>query len=465
MPDIADEAPAPLDGRAFASLALALGPYERRPHVAVACSGGADSMALTLLLRDWVRSVDGRLTALTVDHRLRPGSTAEARRVGGWLRRRKVEHVILTRPDTPLDGNLQAAARKARYALMTGWCAAQGALHLFLAHHREDQAETLLLRLARGSGVDGLAAMAPVTETPALRLLRPLLDVPRARLAATLAAAGQAHVEDPSNANAAFGRVRLRQASALLDREGLTAARLAGTARRMAQARTALEAATARLLAEAIVLYPEGYATLAIAPFRAASAEIALRALARLVTTVAGSDYPPRLERVERLLADVLSTGDEGGSQGGGRTLGGCRILPWKGLLLVCREPRAAAEVAIVAGEELLWDGRFRLRLDGNARGEVRRLGRGGWAGLVARCPELRSTRVPAPVRASLPSLWYLDDLVSVPHFSYVRCGASAKIEQSVVRDVIFAPKRPLTGAGFVSGQAVSESLTLGAAL
>jgi len=465
MPDIADEAPALLDGRAFASLASALGPYERRPHVAVACSGGADSMALTLLLRDWVRSVGGRLTALTVDHRLRPGSTAEARQVGDWLRRRKVEHVILTRPDAPLDGNLQAAARQARYALMTGWCAAQGVLHLFLAHHREDQAETLLLRLARGSGVDGLAAMAPVTETPALRLLRPLLDVPRARLAATLTAAGQAHVEDPSNANTAFGRVRLRQASALLDREGLTAARLAGTARRMAQARTALEAATARLLAKAIMLYPEGYATLAIAPFRAAPVEIALRALARLVTTVAGSDYPPRLERLERLLADVLSTGGEGGSQGGGRTLGGCRILPWKGLLLVCREPRAAAEVAIAAGGELLWDGRFRLRLGGNARGEVRRLGRAGWGDLVARRPELRSTRVPAPVRASLPSLWYLDDLVSVPHFSYVRRGASAKIEQSVIRDAIFAPRRPLTGAGFVSGQSVSESLTLGAAV
>ncbi len=465
MPDIAEEAPAPLDGRAFASLAAALGPYECRPHVAVACSGGADSMALALLLKDWVRSGGGRLTALTVDHRLRAGSTAEARQVGDWLRRRKIEHVILTRPDAPLDGNLQAEARRVRYALMTDWCVAQGVLHLFLAHHREDQAETLLLRLAGGSGVDGLAAMAPVTEMPALRLLRPLLDVPRARLAATLAAAGQRHVEDPSNANTAFRRVRLRQAAALLDREGLTAARLAGTARRMAQARSALDAATARLLAEAVVLYPEGYATLAIGPFRAAPVDIALRALARLVTTVAGGDYPPRLERVERLLAEVVSASDEGGSQGGGRTLGGCRILPWKGLLLVCREPRAAAEVAIPAGEALFWDGRFRLRLGGSARGEVRRLGRGGWADIVARCPELRTTRVPAPVRPSLPSLWYLDEVVSVPHFNYVRRGANAKTEQSIVRDVIFAPKRPLTGAGFVSGQSVSESLTLGAAL
>lgn len=465
MPDIADEAPTPLDGRAFASLVGTLGPFERRPHVAVACSGGADSMALTLLLADWVRSAGGRLTALTVDHRLRAASTDEARQVGAWLRRRRIDHVILTRPDAPFEGNLQAEARRVRYALMTDWCGAQGVLHLFLAHHRDDQAETLLLRLARGSGVDGLSAMAPVTETPGLRLLRPLLDVPRARLAATLAAAGQSHIEDPSNANAAFGRVRLRQASALLAREGLTAARLAGTARRMAQARTALEAATARLLAEAAALYPEGYTTLDPAPVRAAPADIALRALSRIVTTVAGSDYPPRLERVERLLAELVSAGSKGGNAGGGRTLGGCRVLPWKGLILICREPRAAAEVAVPAREELLWDGRFRLQFGAEARGEVRRLGRAGWAALVARRPELRKTRVPAPVRPSLPSLWYLDDVVSVPHFSYMRRGANAESDQPVIRDVIFAPERPLTGAGFVSGQSVSESLTLGTAL
>lgn len=463
MPDIADEAPAPLDGRAFASLVAALGPFERRPHVAVACSGGADSMALTLLLRDWVRAAGGRLTALTVDHRLRAGSTEEAGQVGAWLRRRKIDHVVLTRPDTPLDGNLQAAARAARYALMTDWCVAHGVLHLFLAHHREDQAETVLLRLARGSGADGLAAMAPVVETSCLRLLRPLLDVPRARLAATLAAAGQAHVEDPSNANTAFARVRLRQAAPLLAREGLTPARLAATARQMARARTALDAATAGLLADAAVLHPEGYATFALAPLRAAPAEIALRALSRLVTTVAGSDYSPRFERVDRLLTALVAA--DGGGIGGGRTLGGCRILPRKGGLLICREPRAAAEVAVPSGETLLWDGRFRLRLGAGAQGEIRRLGRKGWADVAARCPRVRETGIPAPVRPSLPSLWYLDDVVSVPHLVYERRGASANRDQPVVRDIVFAPKRPLTGAGFVSGQSVRECLTLAVAV
>ena len=151
------EAPAPpLGSREFASLFGALGPFEARPHLAVACSGGADSMALALLLHDWARSAGGSLTALTVDHRLRPESAAEAGRVAEWMRARGIAHEVLVRPDTPLTGNLQAEARRIRYALMSEWCRRRGVLHLALAHHLEDQAETLLLRLARGSGVDGV---------------------------------------------------------------------------------------------------------------------------------------------------------------------------------------------------------------------------------------------------------------------------------------------------------------------
>ncbi len=119
---------------------------------------------------------------------------------------------------------------------------------LLLAHHRDDQAETFLLRLARGSGLDGLAAMAAVVERPGCRLLRPLLAVPRASLVATLAAHDQAWLDDPSNRNDKFARVRLRRGHAILAREGLSAARLAATAGRLARARQALELPLARLL-------------------------------------------------------------------------------------------------------------------------------------------------------------------------------------------------------------------------
>lgn len=447
-------------GRAeFAALMTALGPYEAHPHIAVACSGGADSMALALLLHDWTRSLGGRLTALTVDHRLRPESGAEARQVADWLGRRGVAHETLVRPDAPLDGNLQAAARRTRYALLSSWCRDRGVLHLALAHHREDQAETLLLRLARGSGVDGLAAMAALSESADVRLLRPLLSVERSRLAETLAAAGQPHVEDPSNENAAFQRVRLRQSAAMLAREGLTVERLAATAARMGRARAALDEAAARLLAEAAALYPEGYALLDAAALRTAPEEIGLRALARVVTAVSGAGYPPRFERTENLYRALCTSAD---GLAGGRTLGGCRILPYRGRIMICREPGAADTAAGAAGR-FLWDGRFRVEIDGDSGFELRRLGRKGWLDAVADCPSLRQTPVPAPVRPSLPSFWHLDVVLAVPHLNYVRQRNGKELSR--VGEVTFAPLRPLTGAPFISGQSDSESLTLGDAI
>lgn len=454
------DAPAePIGNGEFASLIESLGPFEARPHVAAACSGGADSMALVLLLQAWVKSAGGSLTALTVDHRLRPGSDAEAARVAAWMGARGIAHEILVRPDVALTGNLQAEARRLRYALMSGWCRRRGVLHLALAHHLEDQAETLLLRLARGSGVDGLAAMAPVSEMPDVRLLRPLLGVPRARLAATLRAAGQEHVSDPSNENTAFRRVRLRSAQGLLAREGLTPERLDATAARLGRARSALEAAAAELLARGATLFPQGYAVIDAGAFASAPDEVALRGLARVVATVSGSDYPPRLERLERLHRALAGAG---GGPERPRTLGGCRILPRPGGALVCREPDAAVEVAPAAGR-ILWDGRFRVEVEGDTGWTLRRLGRTGWLDVVADRPELRHIPVPPPVRPSLPSFWNLDVPVAVPHLSYVRRGSEDRLAS--VRDVAFSPRRPLTGSRFLSGQSGREGLTLGAAL
>ena len=209
-----------LDQAAFAALMARFAPFEARPHLAVAVSGGADSLALALLADGWARAESGRITALTVDHRLRPGSAEEAARVAHWLRHRAIAHVVLVRDGPGFAGDVQAEARAARYRLLEGWCECQGVLHLLTAHHREDQAETVLLRLARGSGLDGLAGIAAVVERRDCRILRPLLTVPRASLAATLEARGQAWIEDPSNRDPAYARVRLRQAEAVLEREG-----------------------------------------------------------------------------------------------------------------------------------------------------------------------------------------------------------------------------------------------------
>ncbi len=442
---------APIGRDEFACLMNAVGPFESAPRLAVGCSGGADSLALTLLMHDWATVQGGMVTALTVDHRLRPDSTAEANRVADWLQGRNIPHEILTRAETPIAGNLQAAARAVRYDLMSRWCVRHDVLHLGLAHHGEDQAETVLLRLTRGSGVDGLAAMTPVVETASVRLLRPFLDLPKARLRSTLAAADAEFVDDPSNENVSFARVRFRKAAPMLASEGLSMRRLCDTARRMARARRALDQGAADLLARSASLRPEGYGYLDRAALCAAPEEVALRALARMLGCIGGTPYPPRLERLERLYAAL--TGPLGLESA--RTLMGCRIAPVHDQVLICREPRAAKE-AISADGDVHWDGRFRISVDGDPRFELRRLGRKGWAEIVKASPEMRKTAIPAAVRPSLPTFWHLDVVAFVPHLNYVYRGT--EFVPPRVRDLRFAPVRPLSSARVAESGSVANA-------
>lgn len=418
------------------------GPFEPGPHLALGFSGGPDSTALLHFLLDWAGDTGGSVTALIVDHRLRPESTAEARLAAERARGAGAGAVVLTRAGNRPQANLQAEARAARYRMMADWCAAEGVLHLLLAHHREDQAETLLMRLARGSGVDGLAAMAPLAELPELRVLRPLLDTPKTRLRATLEARGLLSIDDPSNDDERFDRVRVRRMMPDLVPLGLGAGRLAATAGRIGRARHALEEGTARLLAGAAAVFPEGYAWLDSAALLVVPEEIALRALSRLVAAIGGRLHPPRLDRVERLYGSLLD-----GTVGGGRTLAGCRIRPMRGGILVFREAGAVEDVAAAVGN-VLWDGRFRLDCPATRPGlEIRKLGQPGWQQVVQDRPALRSAPLPAAVRASLPAVWGLDGVLEVPHLCYVRTAERA--DDAIVRNISFAPLRSIQATRF----------------
>jgi tRNA(Ile)-lysidine synthase len=435
-----ERAEGPVGADEFTALMAPLGPFETHPQIAVACSGGRDSMALTLLMNTWVSARGGRLTALIVDHALRPESAAEACEVAQRLQSRGIAQRILRRCGSVPSADIQAVARKARYSLMSDWCAANRCLHLAVGHHLDDQAETFLLRLARGSGVDGLAAIAPVSETRTMRILRPLLPIPGARLAWTLRHFRvQDYVNDASNRNPVFARVRMRALAPILGREGMTPWRLAGTATRMARARAALEDAVAGLLARSAVLYAAGYCIIQITPLRDAPQEVALRALARVLSCIGGRDYPPRLARLERLYRWLFAL--EGGR---GRTLSGCRVLMRASSILICREPAAAVSV-LAATDMVDWDNRFRLHLEvkGRTQGEIRRLGAAGWRQAVSAAPALKSTRIPAPARPSLPAIWSGGELLAVPHLGYARHA-----DISVVQ-IFFLPNRPLISARF----------------
>lgn len=435
----------PLDDAGFAAAMARVGPFEPAPDLAVALSGGADSLALALLADRWARARGGGIVALTVDHRLRPDSAAEAAQVAAWLAARGIRHEILVWDGPYPLHDLQAAARAARYRLLGDWCRRQGRLHLLTAHHQEDQAETLLLRLGRGSGLNGLAAMAPIVEDGHCRLLRPLLAVPSARLKATLLAAGQDWIEDPSNRNPAFARVRVRTAKSLFAEAGLTPRRLAETSGHLGRARAALEQSVERVLLAAVGLHPAGFALVDPRPLAAAPAEIGLRALAAIIQTIGGEEFPPRFDRLQRAAQSLF-----GGMLGAGRTLGGCRILARHGRVLVLREPAAMAPATVLpeTGGTVWWDRRFVIELpDGrDLRGfTVGGLGIVDAARMRGIVEPPGTPYLPSGVRPSLPAFRREGTLLGVPHLGWMLAGAEIG---AVVR---FRPTRSLTGSGFTA--------------
>jgi tRNA(Ile)-lysidine synthase len=429
---------APLTLGELAAALAAIGGFEARPFIAVAVSGGPDSLALTILADRWAREHGGRLIALTVDHRLRPESAEEAQTLGGWLAARDISHHVLVWTDPKPATGIQEAARAARYRLLAGWCREHGCLHLLTAHHREDQAETHQIRRRAGSGADGLAGMSAVREMAGLRLVRPLLSVPKARLAALLAAEGQPFLSDPSNRNPAFERARLRLEDAADNDARID--RLTGEIRDFGQQRIERESALDRLLASAASLHPAGFAVLDPAAIGRAETELAERLLGRVAACIGGAIYPLRRERVARLRAGLLDRPERA------RTLGGCRFVPWRGKLLVIRELAGAAPpVRLEPGAEPLWDRRFAVAAPQAAMPGLM-LGYLGQSGVIGRHDPLaqrKGSDLPRLVYPVLPALWDAAGLVAVPHLGYSRAGAAA------LPLISWRPANPLTHAGF----------------
>ena len=442
MDAVDDEA---LDGAAFARLIEPLGPFESKPSVAAAVSGGPDSLALAVLAAPWVAGRGGTLTALVVDHGLNDGSAVAAKRAMAWLAGRGIAAVGLRWEDPKPKTGIQAAAREARYRLLGEWCAANGVFHLLTAHHRNDQAETLLLRLAAGSGFDGLAAMPPVQETRWGRILRPLLPVDPKRLRAALDSAGQGWIEDPANADPAFARARLRRSAGILAREGLTPSRLAATASRIAAARASLEGETAALLARCVSVFPAGYAVADREALAAAPLDLSRRALERILGCIGGRHHPPRHVRLAALLQALRS-----GGAVKPRTLGGCAVRPAGDAILFVREAGAIRETApVIPNGDTLWDGRFRVVFSGGAAGRdrarLRALGEAGWRDVRDRLD--RVSAVPDRARRALPAVYDDQGVLEVPHLGYRRNPALGG--DPVVARLAFAPARPLAASEF----------------
>lgn len=305
----------------------------------VAVSGGPDSVALLALLADWAAAA-GRpeLSAATVDHGLRAESAAEADAVGGLCAQLGVPHSVLLWDEPKPDTGIQAKARAARYALLAAEARRVGGAVVVTAHTLDDQAETLLMRMAHGSGPSGLAGMRPRVVRDGLAIARPLLTMPKARLIATAQARNLAFFEDPSNANRRYERVRWRAMMPVLAEAGLDAGRLGQLASRIARLEDAVADRAAQLW-PVVSCEREGAGEIEIR-FRELAAEpeeIALRVLSRGLDHVSGERLA-RLERLETCLKALREAAISGRALT--RTLSGCLLaLRRDGVLVVRREP------------------------------------------------------------------------------------------------------------------------------
>lgn len=397
----------------FAAQMHAVGTRAPIQRLGVAVSGGGDSMALLRLAQDWAQRHQKILLVATVDHGLRPQAADEAAMVARCATRLGLPHQTLEWRGWDGHGNLQDHAREARKRLLSQWAQAHALDAVALGHTLDDQAETLLMRLARGSGVEGLSGMAAHHVAQGTTWLRPLLGMGRAQLRAYLRALRETWVDDPSNHDTSFDRVKARQALDNLAPLGLDAKRLAQTADRMRAARTSLEF-LADAQAAKILTMEHGDFVFDALELDALPQDTRTRLVARALQAISGNAYRPRLDALHAALHSTSRA-----------TLHGCVLSRSKGALRVTREYSAVARLRAPIGAT--WDGRWRVQPvsapPDNAHDlHIAALGPDG----ANQCRPRSDWRVPYASLLASPAVWQDTTLIAAP-LAMQNCGWQAE--------------------------------------
>ena len=336
-------------------------------HYAVAVSGGPDSMALLALVAQVAKQAakcenPPRFSVLTVNHGLRPEAKIEAEMVVAAAQKLGLCGVVLSAlPPFPTSG-IQNWARQTRYRLMAAWCKKHKADGLLLAHHLDDQAETILMRLGHKSGADGMAGMAEkqklMTQNGALILLRPLLAYPRIVLHDLLPATGFAPIADPANDDVNFERVRWRQRLPELAQAGATPKKLAAMAGQFRALRQQGDRLVAAWFQHYGTVSDFGYISVCRKAFVQSDSDLQHRLLRRLVQLLAGRHYPPPPDSIALLCRHIMA------AEHGAHNLAGCLVRWRHRQIMVGREAASAPAPPMIAKTDWQnWDGRFDVRL------------------------------------------------------------------------------------------------------
>ncbi|PTX47971.1 tRNA(Ile)-lysidine synthase [Gemmobacter caeni] len=366
--------------------------------VGVAVSGGGDSMALLHLLHRLAPSEGYLLHAVTVDHGLRPEAADEAAGVAAFCARQGVAHEILRWRGPQETGNLMDQARRARLCLIADWAVARGVGHVALGHTADDQAESFLMNLSRAAGLDGLSGMRRGWLEHGIRWYRPLLQKRREVLRDYLRRNSVTWIDDPSNENDRFTRVKARRALRALKPLGITVERLLASTQHLFDARSALQMALAQAV-ETHVTERAGALHLSADGLCALGAELERRLLSHAIRWMNGAGYPPRAEQLLRLMSTLHDHRDA--------TLGGVRFRWRQETLVISREPRAVMGPVPAAQ---LWDHRWRV-VGPLAEGQT--LAALGVAGL-RQCPGWRDLASREALIVS-PAVWQGDRLIAAP--------------------------------------------------
>lgn len=378
--------------------------------LAVATSGGVDSLALLLLIHKVAQQKGHRIVALTVDHGLRDQSKNEALLVQQWTQEKGIDHVILEWNGTKPHSCLQEKAREARYHLLLEWCKDHQISTLLLGHHQQDQEETFWLRLAAGSGLEGLVGMKKKVVREGIVCLRPLLGFSKERLLTTLKTENQSWIEDQSNQSSQFFRGRFRT---FLQKEGLSQQRLTHVMEKLQIDADFIQMSLQEVLKTMVRLFEGGYISMQRKDFEELHPALSRRLLSFLMGWYSGAFHPPRSSQVVTILENIKKSSPF--------TVGGIYWLPQQKEILLLREISAIKEKILLShlNQPTLWDQRFWI--DPDIHKNVSRETILAPLGTTIPFKKEIASSIPPLAWPTLPSLWMQGEIVSVPHLCYTQ--------------------------------------------
>jgi len=387
-----------------------LGPFDAKAQFVSAVSGGADSLALTLLASQWAQKNGFSFQAVSVDHGLRSESANECQQVHSWLQKHGIRHTILKWNSAHVTSRLQEKAREARYKLIGEWCYQNHVTHVLLGHHFDDQIETYLMRYNKGSDFEGLAGMSAEIVRNGVRYLRPLLATRKNNLKDVLRELGQSEwVEDPSNQNPHFDRVALRQQIQQFSTEKIT--RIQENIIKNQQRRVEWELRINNHVNHLVTLDNFGVAHCDKTLFQLPE-EQGKAVLQRCLMTVGGFEYPPRRSKTKAIYETLRH-------QQFHQTCHGCLFVEKGSTIQIIREMGKSNVAQKINKERFIWDHRFEYCGQCLPEHSLDFLTEKGWQQIVASCPTLKDATITRKALYSLPAIWSRNHVICVPHLNY----------------------------------------------